>query len=159
MSWAEAIKVNNDMSTPLNTASYQNFYDMAVIANGGYGDKTTGTLIVPEYAFEMSTGAYANSTAKVAILPRNVRTIGTLAFNQCTDLQYVVIPYGVEAISGHAFRKCESLKSLRLPASVRSIDSLAFDTYLEHLFVPWSEGTVSGAPWGATNAVIHYNAR
>jgi hypothetical protein len=25
------------------------------------------------------------------------------------------------------------------------------------IYVPWSEGAVANAPWGATNATIHYN--
>lgn len=28
---------------------------------------------------------------------------------------------------------------------------------LKHIYVPWSEGEVPGIPWGATNAIIHYN--
>jgi hypothetical protein len=28
---------------------------------------------------------------------------------------------------------------------------------LTDIYVPWSEGDVTNAPWGATNATIHYN--
>lgn len=28
---------------------------------------------------------------------------------------------------------------------------------LVEINVPWGEGEVAGAPWGATNATIHYN--
>jgi hypothetical protein len=26
------------------------------------------------------------------------------------------------------------------------------------IYVPWAEGEVANAPWGATNATIHYNS-
>lgn len=29
-------------------------------------------------------------------------------------------------------------------------------TNLTDIYVPWAEGDVGGAPWGATNATIHY---
>ena len=30
-------------------------------------------------------------------------------------------------------------------------------TNLTDIYVPWAEGTVNNAPWGATNATVHYN--
>lgn len=40
-----------------------------------------------------------------------------------------------------------------------SIDSGAFSgcTNLTSIKVPWAEGAVANAPWGATNAAITYN--
>lgn len=52
-----------------------------------------------------------------------------------------------------------SLTSVTIPDSVKSIDSNTFQncTNLLTINVPWAEGEVAGAPWGATNATINYN--
>lgn len=41
-----------------------------------------------------------------------------------------------------------------------SMDSDLFTgcTALTDIYVPWSEGEIDSAPWGATNATIHYNS-
>lgn len=41
-----------------------------------------------------------------------------------------------KTISDTAFRTCDNLVSIK---------------------VPWSEGSVAGAPWGATNATVTYD--
>jgi hypothetical protein len=47
-----------------------------------------------------------------------------------------------------------------LPATITLIHSGAFDgcTNLKDIYVPWAEGAIKNAPWGATNATIHYNS-
>ena len=42
-----------------------------------------------------------------------------------------------------------------------SMASIMFNnsTYISDIYVPWSEGEVADAPWGAVNATIHYNTQ
>lgn len=48
-------------------------------------------------------------------------------------------------------------KSVYLPANLTPAAGDFASTTITDIYVPWSEGAVSGAPWGAINATIHYN--
>lgn len=83
---------------------------------------------------------------------------------ECTDTD-IVIPkeyngLPVIGIGSSAFRGCSSLTSVVIGNGVTSIDSYAFSycSRLTDIYVPWSEGEVAGAPWGADRATIHYNS-
>ena len=121
---------------------------------------------------------YTNLTS----LPTSLTKIYPSAFEGCTRLNITSIPNGVTSIGERAFYDCESIKTIEIPTSVYSVGSEAFrnclnltkvkfkdilDTVgtnafaycpkLTNIYVPWAEGAVAGAPWGATNATIHYN--
>ena len=115
-------------------------------------------------------------------LPAGVASIMSYAFNGCTNLDLTELPAGVTSIRDGAFYSCSKLALTELPAGVTSIRSYAFYgcsnltsitfkgtctdiahnafdycTNLTTINVPWAEGAVSNAPWGATNATINYN--
>ena len=71
---------------------------------------------------------------------------------------HYTIPDGVTKIGAYAFAQLGYLSSIYVPSSVTSIGANAFkgESYI-HIYVPWSENAVGGAPWGATNATIHYD--
>ena len=49
--------------------------------------------------------------------------------------------------------------TVRFMGNVYYINATAFESdTITDIYVPWSEGAVSGAPWGATNATIHYDS-
>ena len=76
-----------------------------------------------------SIGSYAfsncSSLASVVILD-GVTIIGNYAFYYCYSLTSVVIPGSVTIIGGNAFRYCYSLTSVVIPGSVTSMGSYAF---------------------------------
>ena len=92
-------------------------------------------------------------------IPDGVTTIGSYAFSSCTNLASVTIPEGVTTIGSYAFSKCTSLASVTIPDGVTTIGSYAFSNMPtdSHIYCGFSEGDVSGAPWGATNATIVYD--
>lgn len=51
------------------------------------------------------------------------------------------------------------LATIIINSTPNSISTNAFRTasLLTDIYVPWSEGDVANAPWGATSATIHYN--
>ena len=93
-------------------------------------------------------------------IPSSVTSIGINAFNSCKSLTSVTIPSSVTSIGGGAFAGCKSLTSITIPSSVTSIGINAFNscTRLTDIYCGFAEGAVSGAPWGADNATIHYNS-
>ena len=60
------------------------------------------------------------------------------AFEDCTNLQYVLLPDTIQSIGQFAFFKCESLISVSLPESLTSIEHSAFKdcTSLEDIVFP-----------------------
>lgn len=91
-------------------------------------------------------------------LPSNLVRIGSSAF-QKTSIAITEIPSGVQQIGAYAFQNCQNITTLTFKSTPSSIGVSAFFqcTNLTTIRVPWSEGAVSGAPWGASNATIVYD--
>ena len=117
------------------------------------GAKMYGYTKVRGYAFDKCT-----SLAHVSF-SESLTSIGESAFNSCSNLALTSLPAGVTSIGSYAFSGCTRLTSITFKGTPTIIESSAFDgcTNLTDIKVPWAEGAVSGAPWGATNATITYN--
>ena len=92
-------------------------------------------------------------------LPEGLTSIGDYAFANCANLALTSLPEGLTSIGEGAFFDCANLTSITFKGTPTTINSMAFHdcTNLTDIKVPWAEGAVSGAPWGATNATITYN--
>lgn len=116
--------------------------------------------------------------------PRALTTIGRYCFSYCAKLN-VALPDGLQVIEPYAFSGMNNttFTALTVPASVTTIRANAFRSNaalasvtflgtpttvassifndcaaLTDIYVPWSQGAVSGAPWGASNATVHYDS-
>lgn len=80
-------------------------------------------------------------------------------FNGCTNLEYIHMPK-VAAIPANCFTNCTKLRTISLP-NCSSISNTGFLNCiaLTDIYLPNAESTYTGAPWGATNATIHYNTQ
>ena len=130
----------------------------------------------------IGNSAFSGCTSLTSVTIGNgVTSIGISAFSNCSGLTSVVIGDGVDTIESLAFFNCTQLRNITIPKNVKYIESSVFnrcqglnsvefkgtpfmqpDVFktcikLTDIFVPWSMGEVDGAPWGATNATIHYN--
>ena len=117
------------------------------------GAKMYGYTKVRDYAF------YGCSNLALTSLPAGVTSIGNDTFVNCTSLALTSLPESLTSIGRYAFSGCTRLTSITFKGTPTIIESSAFDgcTNLTDIKVPWAEGAVSGAPWGATNATITYN--
>lgn len=127
-------------------------------------------------------GAFSGCSSLEKIeIPGSVKTILGGTFSGCTVLKTVILQEGVSEIQAGAFSGCVALENISFPASLRLLNpgalvganvktikfkgtptTIAEDacpgaTQITDIYVPWSEGEVANAPWGATNAEIHYN--
>lgn len=93
------------------------------------------------------------------VLPKNLRNMYGGNFIGCTSLTEIVIPASVENITNKAFENCTGLTTVTFKGAPDIIASDIFTgcTNLTTINVPWAEGAVADAPWGATNATINYN--
>jgi hypothetical protein len=115
---------------------------------------------MPESLRIIGTDAFtACSRIKSVRLPENVETIDAYAFSGCNNLTVDAIPANVKTIGHRAFSNCYGLTSIVFKGKPESISSEAFYncTNLTTINVPWAEGAVANASWGATNATINYN--
>ena len=115
-------------------------------------------------------------------LPDTIEAIGMEAFYGCTKLAITKLPDALKETTQSCFTDCSSIKTMTIPAGVTKVgiysfnrcsnlstvtfkgkpDSISGSTFvscdkLRTINVPWAEGEVSAAPWGAANATINYN--
>jgi hypothetical protein len=106
------------------------------------------------------TGALSLDAMANAITDyKNSTTATDVSFIQRT-VERLVIPSGITSLKQNTFTKCYYLTSIRIPSSVVSIESYVFSDCisLTDIYCGFAQGAVSGAPWGAPNATIHYNS-
>lgn len=134
----------------------------------------SGAIQIYDYAFSGCTNLALTS------LPENLTKISDFAFQNCSNLALTSLPNNLETIGNRSFSGCVNVFT-SFPSSLKSIDarafyynaftaitfkgtptsiaSNAFDSCskLTTINVPWAEGAVANAPWGATKATINYN--
>ena len=130
--------------------------------NNGVFEKCASLALASLPSGITSIGNYAfNGCIALALtsLPSGITSIGTATFNSCIALALTSLPSGITSIGDRAFFSCTGLTSITFEGTPTSIGITAFDgcTNLTSIKVPWAEGAVAGAPWGATNATITYN--
>ena len=81
------------------------------------------------------------------------------SFNGCGNLTELPYMPKLNYIGSLAFGGCASITEAKLYSKPTTMVNNVFTncTNLLDIYVPWSEGEVANAPWGATNATIHYN--
>ena len=67
------------------------------------------------------------------------------------------IPATVTSLVDYTFYRADNLTVLTFEGTPENIESYALPSSLTTINVPWAEGTVANAPWGATNATINYS--
>jgi hypothetical protein len=132
--------------------------------------KQNSSFTIPNSVTHIYASAFAGClNLKEIIIPDSVTNIGVGAFLSCTSLENITIPASVEWVDSRAFANCSNLKTVVFkgkPSIVTSslddiLGGLQFNlcTSLTDIYVPWAEGEVAGAPWGAPETTtIHYNS-
>lgn len=107
---------------------------------------------IPDHCFNGDTNL------KTVEMP-NITEIGYCAFIYCPNLELTEFPSGLTQILETSFNNCKALKTLTFKSTPTYIGDDVFIgcTNLLTINVPWAEGEVAKAPWGATNATINYN--
>ena len=124
------------------------------------GCKNLALTSLPSGLTSIGDGAFDGCT-KLALtsLPSGLTSIGDEAFADCTNLALTSLPSGLTSIGVKAFQGCTGLTSITFTGKPTTIGSTAFEgcINLTTINVPWAEGEVANAPWGATIATINYN--
>ena len=104
-----------------------------------------------------STFSFCSNLALTS-LPSGITSIGSYAFEGCSNLALTSLPSGITSIGSYAFASCPNLVSITFEGTPENIKNSAFADCdnLTTINVPWAEGAVANAPWGAPNATINY---
>ena len=130
------------------------------IAKYAFAYSSYNKINLPEGVTEIDNYAfYECSQIPTIVLPQSITKIGVYAFGFCENLRRITFPQNLETIQSSAFSNCKLLSSVTFKGTPTTINSTAFGscTNLTTINVPWAEGAVANAPWGATNATINYN--
>lgn len=135
------------------TLAYKAFADCKTLYSADFSNGYLGqTSSVGKQAFIRCT-----SLKSIVLPPLMGWYLDDYTFYACSSLEDVEIPStNVLYINTGAFRLCSSLKSITIPSCVTSIASTAFTdcSSLTSITVEKPQGSISGAPWGATNSQI-----
>ena len=125
-----------------------------------YGCEKLALTELPSGVTSIGISAFENCpNLAITELPSGVTSIGDSAFSGCAKLALTELPSGITSIGHGAFENCTGIHSLTFKGTPNTIAPIAFIgcDNLTTINVPWAEGAVENAPWGATNATINYN--
>ena len=111
---------------------------------------TNGNLkSIGDYAFSKYSGQDRSpvTVLKEVTFCDNIESIGTGAFNGCTELTSVIIPKALKSLPTNAFYGCISLQSVTLQEGIELIGHSAFSVWgdysaLESIHIPASVKTI-----------------
>lgn len=119
-------------------------------------------ILIPDNATFISSYMFKDHDYLSAInIPETLTRIRISAFENCSRLRTIVLQNVVTLEEDYAFKNCNNLSLVIFGARPSSLSSTTFEgcNKLKDIYVPWSLNQVSGAPWGAINATLHYSVK
>ena len=114
------------------------------------------SVTIPNSVTSIESGVFQNCTSlKEITIPDSVTELGNNAFSN-TGLTSMTLPNSITAIGPSAFSENAKLESIVMSKNLQYVSADAF-TDCPLLTTIYYSGSVSGAPWGATNATVKPN--
>ncbi|GEM_PF-6694509 len=88
----------------------------------------------------INQGEYSyNVSLKKAVVSKNIISIGSMAFEGCTNLEELVLPNSLENIGTDAFKGCEKLKEVYIPDRIKKLETGVFSgcKAIESISIPY----------------------
>lgn len=105
----------------------------------------------------IGSGAFSGCTSMKGIqFPDSVQSVGNGTFSGCVSLETIQFPQGFLSFGNGAFADCVALTEIVLPSSVATIPDTTFYgcSGITNITIRKPQDSISGAPWGAVNAVV-----
>lgn len=131
--------------------------NLALVGEGAFAGVQIGASETPSNLTALPQKVFEGATFTQAPFTWNCSRMEAQSL-QNTNLQELIYA-GTGSITYRALYG-STVETITITKSISYIDPTAFANCanLTDIFVPWAEGAVSGAPWGATGATIHYNS-
>ena len=105
----------------------------------------------------VGNNGFTNIKATNIVLPA-IRVTGSGAFASSAMVRHICIGEHIETIGASCMNNMLAGWSVKMKGKPTSIATNAFPSNnAGDIYVPWSQGEVANAPWGATSATIHYD--
>lgn len=127
--WSQEVEFHRDRESGLLYTRINNNTEYAVSKVGtAEGDVTIEDVYRGKPVTEIANAAFRSAGNRITSITfgKNIRTIGSSAFYNCTGLKSITIPDTVLSIGESAFQNCTSLESVTLSASMTAIPDYAF---------------------------------
>lgn len=116
-------------------------YQVTAIGKLAFWPKNITSVVMPDSVVSIGTSAFEYcSELRSVVLSKNLTSIGIHAFNQCQNLTSISLPDSLTSIGGGAFSNCSALTSITIPAGVTSINSGTFNRCHKLVSVTLPEG-------------------
>ena len=124
------------------------------ISTVDYNAKDASKTIVFDSSTNTVSTLFSSTNLKTLNIGSSVEIIPQFIF-AFSEIEEVNIDDGVTLINSYAFYGCSSLTNITIPNSVKEIKTYVFYncTSLTKIIIQKSEGDITGAPWGAPNAI------
>ena len=134
------------------------FYNGNTSENGGWHSLLEEIYLPKLYRFDIDMFKSCARLKKVHGDFSDLQWVISGAFNDCKSLTEFPYMPKVTGIESNSFTFCMSLTEVKIYNTMTSFGNAFYgSTNITDIYVPWAEGEVANAPWGATNATIHYN--
>ena len=95
-------------------------------------------------------------------IPNNINKIADGVYTGYIQTPFegeLILPMGLKSIGYHSFEAHPNLTMITIPSSVETIDETSFDycSAITTITINKPQDSISGAPWGATNATVIWN--
>lgn len=127
-------------------------------ANGDY-ELFPNDLVIPEEITNIGSFQMRGCVRITSLtIPDSVESIGEQTFYKSTGLSETLILRNITSIGKSAFQLSKGTTAIRIGDKITSIGTNALQiTGLTDIYIDKPENSISGSPWGATNATIHWN--
>ena len=130
----------------------------STFTNGGIGEFVSDVWSIEEIVFSENAtsipSCYCCRGLEKVNIPKGVTQIMSHCFGGCKLSKGIDLPEGLKYIGSEAFSFC-CFTEIDIPSTVETIATTAFkNSDLEIITVHKPEGSIAGAPWGATNAEV-----
>lgn len=135
------------------------FWDETTVKN--FIEGKTATITFPDGLTKIKTHAFYSCVfAQESLsIPEGITNINAQAFQSALGFTTLILPSTLSYIGNYAFQSCITLDSVTFKSNPSGMNGGTFNgcSGIKTINVPWAEGEVDYAPWGATNATINYN--
>ena len=99
-----------------------------------------------------------NRTLKEIVVSEGTTKLANYAFEEMFAVESITLPQSLTEIGTGAFSCMKELKTINIPSGISSIPDNSFSDCPDiTITINKPEGSIEGAPWGATNAEIIWN--